>query len=188
MRLWLLLNSVGLVVVGAVLYLTLRQIGFVLSRVGPSGARGSADGPRVGENVSYFLAQVAGLELPAKARLIVFGSEACSVCAHVRSGAEELARRWKRDADILLIYDCDADRGASPVQTVAAGLYFMRDCALRGRLGATFVPFAMMVDESGAVLGKGLVNEIGHLESLLELQRSKTIPVSGEFAASGAQI
>ena len=39
MTIWLILNSFGLAVVGVLLFLALRQIGFILHRVSPLGAR-----------------------------------------------------------------------------------------------------------------------------------------------------
>lgn len=178
MTTWLLLNSLALAAVSAVLYVVLRQLGFVLHRVGPTGARSTPEGPRIGENVSHYLPNVAEIESPRKARLIVFASDACSICAAIRSGAEELARSWRQDADILLIYDCENEGDASPLRRAAQGLFVMRDCHLRRSLGATFVPFGIVTDSAGTVVGKGLVNEIAHLESLLELERSKATDVA----------
>jgi hypothetical protein len=155
MMTWQLLNSLGLIAVSAVLYLVLRQMGFVLNRVGPSGARGSADGPRIGENISH---QIPEVRQSGKAKLIVFGADSCPVCARVKSDAVEIARNWKSDAEIFLIYDS-------------------------ATLGdVTSVPFAIVTNEHGEVMSKGLVNEGAHLESLLEQQRSAaTRELSGQF-------
>lgn len=190
MMTWLCLNSVGLALVSLVLYFTLRQIGFVLIRVGPPGARVSPQGPRVGEHVGEHLAQLAGMELQpgaAKARLLVFGADSCSICAPVKAAALDLARSWQRDADILIIYDCEPGAAPARVEKLGAGLYFTRDGELRRQLGVRSVPFAMMTDSSGVVLGKGLVNEIGHLESLLELAATEGREMGIEFAGNGVQ-
>jgi hypothetical protein len=174
MMTWLLLNSVGLAGIAAVLFLVLRQIGFLLQRVGLSGARGTAEGPRIGENLAHYLPQLQQRDSGKKAKLIIFGSDSCSICSRVRSGAEELAKSWKADADILLIYDCLEESDQTEFQRISTGLFFKRDCHLRRSLGATFVPFGIVTDPTGTVAGKGLVNEIGHLESLLELEKSKS--------------
>jgi len=187
MMIWLILNSVALALVSAILYLTLRQVGFVLTRVTPPGARSTPSGPRIGENISYYLSPLtAGLLPPSRATLIIFGADACSICAQIRKAAEELAKSWRRDADIVLIYDCTTDAGDSPLEKIAHGLYFKTDCRARERLGADFVPFGISVDRDGVVLGKGLVNEIGHVESLLELLSSTVGAVDRDFANSGA--
>jgi hypothetical protein len=105
MNTWLLLNSLGLAVVCAVMYLVVRQLGYVLHRVTPTGARSSPDGPRIGENVAHYFPEMSQETMRAKAKLIVFLSTECSICAVIRAGAEELSRTWKSDAHIFLVYD-----------------------------------------------------------------------------------
>lgn len=174
MTAWLTLNSIGLALISFILYLTLRQMGFVLQRVGPLGARGTAEGPRIGENVQHALPEpLRGTH--SRPRLMVFVSEACSVCTQVKAGAHELAKTWRRSADILLVYDCENPGHAPFCVEHTPGLYAMRDCNLRQSLGVKFVPYGLVVDQTGNVVGKGLVNDISHLESLLELQRSKSV-------------
>jgi methylamine dehydrogenase accessory protein MauD len=173
MTIWLILNSLGLAAVGVLLLLALRQIGFILQRVNPLGARSSDSGPRIGENLSHFLPAFPDRAGRTRPRLVMFGSENCSICAQLRAGAHELARSWNDVADIHLIYDCDGESATPPV-ALARGLYFQRDCHLRKTLGASFVPFAVITDHAGTVLGKALVNEIAHMESLLELERTRT--------------
>lgn len=172
MTIWLLLNSVGLAIVSAVLYLLLRQMGYVLRRVGPTGARGTPEGPRIGENLTHYMPELAAGRLRAKAKLIVFVSDACSICAEIKLGAEALAKAWRSDADILLVYDCESTMPDTDWKEIAPGLFSRRACNLRRQANATFVPFAIVTDTAGTVVNKGLVNEIGHLESLLEAQRS----------------
>jgi hypothetical protein len=180
---WLFLNSLGLTVVGIVLYLLLRQMGYVLRRVGPSGARATPEGPRAGENLAYYMPEIAAGRLREKAKLIVFVSEACSICAEVKRGAVDLARAWHEDATILLVYDCVDEASDTHWKEITRGLLFRHACHLRRQLGVSFVPFGIATDEMGTVVTKGLVNEIGHLESLLEGQRSSQRGgVSGESA------
>src|SRR6476620_10694580 len=104
---WLLLNTAGLLILSAVVFLMLRQIGFLLQRSGVVGARATAEGPRIGESiVSHF--PPAGIP-NGKAKLLVFLSDYCVVCKMVRAGAEPLARQWSQHADIYLIYDCASE-------------------------------------------------------------------------------
>lgn len=168
MTLWLTINSLGLAILAIVLYLALRQIGFVLHRIGITGARGTNDGPRIGENLSGHLPPA--LAATSKAKLLVFVSRQCSICEEIRVAADALAQSWSSDADIILVYDCDAAQQAEAIGQQRLGLYKGTDCNLRKSLGATFVPFAIVTDSSGTVVGKGLVNAIPHLESLLELE------------------
>lgn len=185
MTTWLILNSIGLATVGVVLYLLLRQMGYVLRRVGPTGARGTPEGPRIGENLTHYLPELGAGRRKEKAKLIVFVSEACSICAEIKSGAEDLAKAWRNEADILLVYDCEGASSDTPCKEVSRGLFSMRACNLRRQVGASFVPFAVITDSAGTVVNKGLVNEIGHLESLLEAQSSMK---SGRELTDGARI
>lgn len=174
MTIWLALNSIGLATVCVILYLMLRQLGYVLRRVGPSGARGTPEGPRVGENLRHYLPEFAAGRFTEKAKLIVFVSEACSICAEIKRGAADLAKAWRNDADILLVYDCEGTSSETDWTELSRGLFTKRACNLRRQVGASFVPFGVVTNSAGTVVSKGLVNEIGHLESLLEAQRSVT--------------
>ncbi len=176
MSTWLLLNSLGLAAVCGVLYLVVRQLGYVLHRVTPPGARSSSDGPRIGENLAHYLPEMSHDIVREKARLVIFLSNECSICTVIRAGAEELARTWKSDAHIFLIYDGREPGDETSVSEVQPGLWERRSFSLRRTLGATFVPFAVVTDRHGTVAGKGLVNEIGHLESLLEVEKAQANP------------
>lgn len=182
MTTWMVINSSAIVVIAVILYLLMRQLGFVLQRVSPTGARGSTAGPRVGENLSHYIPGLVDGEAATRAKLIVFGSDACSICAQIKAGAEKLAKDWWPDADIYLIYDCDYGTEASKPERISRGVYFQRHCSLRKELGATFVPLGVVADRYGTVVGKGVVNEIAHLESLLELERTRSKEVGGEVA------
>jgi len=170
MTLWLALNSVAITMLGAVLFLVLRQLGFVLQRSGPVGARATTDGPRIGEGISPHFAP-AGVN-DGKAKLIVFMSETCAICGLVRKGAEELARVWAREADVFLIYDC-AEGGSTSLTPIAPGLWLKKDPSLRHRLSVNLVPFAIVTNATAVVVSKGLVNDVTHLESLLEAEMVK---------------
>jgi methylamine dehydrogenase accessory protein MauD len=182
---WLLLNSIGLLLVAAILFLALRQIGFILRRVTPSGARGTSVGPRIGESLRHHLSELWQDPTRERATLLVFVSTSCSVCNVVREGAEELAKHWKNRADIVLVYDCEAGAEATALMKLSAGLYVKHDCDMRRRCGARFVPFGIYMDRHGVVVGKGTVNEIGHLESLLELESTKTASTERESRETG---
>lgn len=188
MEIWLLFNSIGLAAVGFVLYLMLRQMGFVLKRVGPTGARATVDGPRIGEDLTQYLAALSPDNgSRQKIKLIVFGSDTCSICAHIKGAAYDLAKNWHADADIYLVYDCQKETDESAVSRLSKGMFFKRACNMRERVGATFVPFAVATDRNGLVTGKGLVNEIAHLESLLEQAKSKAIDVKSTAIERGAE-
>jgi hypothetical protein len=107
-----------------------------------------------------------------KSKLLVFVSKQCSICGVVREGAIRLSESWRKDSEIFLLYDCHPAEHETDFALIRSGLQEKRDQNLKVQLGITFVPFAVVVDMDGLVVGKGLVNEISHLESLLELERA----------------
>jgi len=176
MTIWLAINSVLILVLTVALLLVTRQVGILLNQVGPVGARGSTQGPRVGENItSHVAALEAAAGAPRVPSLYVFGSESCAVCASVRKGAETLARYWSKRAAIRLVYDESPRRPLA--EPAIPGLSLWYDGRLRGRLGIELVPFAVMTNASGEVLGKGIVNDTSQLESLLELLGEGAEPI-----------
>jgi methylamine dehydrogenase accessory protein MauD len=173
MKIWLILNSIGLLVTASMLYLTIRQVGLMLGRLGPIGARTSQNvGPRVGENLSTFLEPLDYVGEKGKHTMYIFGSDSCGVCGRIRVAAGSLASYWAAKSNIILVYD-PPPKGAKGDVLAATpdghAIPLVRSESLRGKLGIGLVPFAVMVDPTGTVLGKGLVNEMSHVESLLEL-------------------
>jgi hypothetical protein len=166
MTVWLAINSVLILIVMGALFLTIRQVGILLNQVGPVGARGTPQGPRIGENITAHVSSLAGgaATIPI---LYVFASESCAVCASVRKSAERLAGFWSNRAAIRLVYD--EHPKSSALGPVAPGISLWHDPDLRRRLCVDLVPFAVMANAAGEVIGKGVVNDGSQLESLLEL-------------------
>lgn len=172
MTIWLVINSFATLVVGLGLYLTVRQVGYILSYANLSGARRSAFGPRVGENVTFHLDWLSR-NLPAgpassRPAVYIFGADSCPVCRSIRAASKELSKHWRDRASIYVVYD--AEEGAEPqFATTHSNLAFWYSPGGRERLDIRSVPYGVCVDPDGVVLGHGVVNGISHVESLLEL-------------------
>ncbi len=168
MIIWMTINSAAIAILAGLLYLTIRQVGILLAHVGVVGARQAEwdQGPRVGENLTYYIDRLENLGLVRKGPVLyLFGTDACNVCKQVRNSAIALGNHWAKFADIYFVYD-----GRQVVASKeGVGVFFCRDDELRQQLGVDSVPYGIMVDAKGIVLGHGLVNAIGHVESLLEL-------------------
>ncbi|MBI1916759.1 MAG: hypothetical protein HYS12_18795 [Planctomycetes bacterium] len=166
--LWSMINSVAIVLLAGCMLLIIRQVGFILSTLGPTGARGMNQGPRVGENISPFV-RFGGARPPTRrATLYLFASTFCPVCKTVREAAKVVARPWQPEVGILMVYDAKAtDAGQGTLEPDGA-LLVTRSCGLREKLDIRTVPYAIMTDPDGVVTGHGLVNNASHLESLLE--------------------
>lgn len=176
MMFWPLMNTVILLVLAVVQFITVRQVGIMLARLGPMGARSvEDDGPRDGEIIS---AQVEGIRkgVPSDSGslLYLFGSRSCSICREVRKAAEMLAPHWNADVRLVMLYDDEEPDTDADGNTVGSGdlvIHYGGE-SIREDLGIDSVPFGVRVDSRDRVLGKGLINSASHIESLLELTGS----------------
>jgi hypothetical protein len=166
------MNSFAIALLAVVQYLSIRQIGIMLSRLGPIGARSvDADGPRTGEFIAKQMNEIRGI-LPQSTSdvLYLFGSKACSVCKEVRSGAAKLAPHWSKEVTIVFLYDESSASASELTFDQEEGMWiFYNGFQLRDSLRIQAVPFGVIVDRDDRVTGKGLVNSISHVESLLEI-------------------
>lgn len=164
---WLTVNSLFIGVAFFTLFLLVRQVGILMGHLGPVGARQTRQGPRVGENVAAHIARHIGLTFE-QPTLLIFGSQSCAVCELVSAAAETLCRHWRSDARFVLVYD-EPDAAAPRLEDrLRFGVRRLTGDGLRQALDIKLLPFALMVDEEGLVVARGLVNDISHLESLLE--------------------
>jgi methylamine dehydrogenase accessory protein MauD len=166
----MLINSIVICVVLAIEYLIVRQLGVMLARLGPIGARSSDDeGPRVGEDWSRTVRRMSVGHDEPKPVVLLFSSEACAICKEIRTAAHELARHWSHAVDIILVYDAESKATERGPIMLAEGLWSCSRYKLRTSVGIQSVPYGVTVDEDASVVGKGLVNSISHVESLLEI-------------------
>ena len=169
MILWLALNSVGLLFLAVVLFLVMRQMGYVLAHAGPLGARGIAQGPRMTENLTHQLTPVLATTPFTNAipTLVVFASASCPICRVIRKCLEDVAPHWFETAQIVLVYDKLKESGASTLPRNVFAIEYPQ--GFRDSLAVKSVPYAIMTDAAKMVVGHGLVNNSSHVESLLEL-------------------
>ncbi len=183
MTAWLFLNSIFIVGLLIVQYLTLRQVGAMLVRLGPIGARSDESaGPRRGECLATQLEAIRGQLAPSPTDvLLLFGTASCSICQEVLGSAEHLAAYWARTVHLVYIYDEVAT--TLPATPTSRLVVIFDGWRLRESLGIDSVPFGVRVDGQDRVLGKGLVNAASHIESLLELTSAPADV--GEWPAGG---
>ena len=62
-------------------------------------------------------------------------------------------------------------REDGPIATRAAGLRLVPEPSLARALQIAMTPFGLWVDRAGITRGKGIVNHIEHLDSLLDMAR-----------------
>jgi hypothetical protein len=76
-----------------------------------------------------------------------------------------IARHWAEQVQTIVVYEEEISAHSDK------SVLITRSDGLREKLGIPVVPYGVMSDESGTVLGHGLVNTPGQVESLLELYR-----------------
>lgn len=173
--LWVLVIVLAL----ALLALT-RQLGVLHERITPVGALMLAKGLKVGEaaprmEVTDLEGGTLGIGGPGpegKSLLLMFVSPTCPVCKvllPVLKASRKSEQGW---LEIVLASDGDIAEQREFVR--AQGLEAFR-YVVSTPLGVTYqvsrLPFAVLIDESGTLRARGLINSREHLESLFEAKR-----------------
>lgn len=166
--LWLVV--IALVI--AVFALT-RQIGVLYERVAPMGALILDDGPAVGAQAPHFnLPTLAGARIDiarpsARGELLFFLSPTCPVCKKLIPVLRSIRKAESGWLDVVLASDGDETRQRAFYEKAALQDF---PYVLSHDLGMTFkvgkLPYAVLLDESGKVRAKGLINSREQLDSL----------------------
>jgi methylamine dehydrogenase accessory protein MauD len=158
----------------------MRQLGVLHERIAPVGALMLNRGLEVGERAP--VVEVADLNggsvrigeprSDGKSLLLLFVSPTCPVCKSLLPAVKSSGRDERSWLDIVLASDGDADehRTFARSHSLDGAAY-----VLSAPLGMTYqvsrLPFAALIDETGVLRARGLVNSREHLESLFEAKR-----------------
>lgn len=170
--LWVVVCVLGLIVVALT-----RQIGLLHERIAPVGALAVERGPSVGDQVLDLIVEsLAGqrIEIAAagKKTLLFFLSPTCPVCATLLPTLQRMVRAQSEETRLL--YASDGQRAEHEAFCKTKGLP-QSDYVLSRELGMHFevskLPYAVLIDATGTIRAKGLVNTREHVESLFEAER-----------------
>lgn len=151
-----------------------RQVGVLHMRVAPAGALTTSAGPAVGSAAAAIPATtlegqattVGGHKHGTPLRLLMFISPSCPLC----KGLIPAAKSFARDERVELIFIGDDDAAAQREMIAAQGLagyLFINGPEVGQAYEVAKLPYAVLMDEHGTILSKGLVNSREHLESLV---------------------
>ena len=155
----------------------LRQIGVIHERMAPMGALTLDQGPREGEEAPPFdlldLKQrrvtLGGISAGGKSSLIFFLSPTCPVCKKMLPILKSSLRIESNWLEIILASDGHREEHERFVKAQALDDF---PYVLSQDLGMTYrvakLPYAVLIDETGIVRAKGLINTREHLESLIQ--------------------
>jgi len=181
---------VVLCLLAVVLALT-RQLGVLHERIAPVGALMLNRGLAVGEPapaIDVVDLHGANLRLGAprtdgKSTLLLFVSPTCPVCKSLLPIVKSSGRDERDWLDIILASDGDTDEHRDYVRANGLGGI---PYVLSAPLGMTFqvsrLPFAALLDETGVLRARGLINSREHLESLFEAKRLGVASLQDYFA------
>lgn len=172
--LWIVVILQGVAIVALA-----RQIGVLHDRVAPAGALIQGAGPGVGERAPrlevHALAgnalRVGGPLAAGKALLLLFVSANCPICKKLIPVAQHFARSER--LDVLFVGDADPEEQ----RRLTARFEIDERCFVNGpEVGMTFridkLPYAVLLDDTGTIAAKGLVNSREHFESLIVAKES----------------
>ncbi|MGD9810964.1 MAG: methylamine utilization protein MauD [Sphingobium sp.] len=159
---------------GIALVALARQVGVLYVRVAPAGALATSGGASVGDDLPGLSGRtLSGEELmlggpmPGKPlRLLMFVSAQCPLC----KGLIPIAKSFAQHERVALTFVGDDEPAAQYAMIAQHALQpydFVNDPEVGQTLGVSKLPFAVLLDEEGRVLSKGLVNSREHLESLV---------------------
>jgi methylamine dehydrogenase accessory protein MauD len=168
-----------IVIVQSVLILGLmREVGLLQLRVGPQHAMVTSDqglGPGttapdlVLEDV--FTGDEVHLGSPqAHARVLAFIDPKCGICHGILGPLEILARSEKDRLDVVAVCNAAPEDCRAFLRPVTPHVFALADfsASARQHFRVTGSSFAIVVDRDGVVGDGGVVNNLQHLESLLD--------------------
>lgn len=161
-----------LVLLVAVIALS-RQIGILYERVAPMGALVMDTGPKPGDLVPTFELEALGGGrvrlggVQERSTLIFFLSPTCPVCKKLLPILKSIRAAESKWLDIVLASDGDAPAHESFRQRAQLTDFpYVLSAALGMQYRVSKLPHAVLVDETGRVRAKGLVNSREQLDSL----------------------
>jgi len=168
--------ALWVVVLGLVvaLFALARQTGVLFERISPMGALINDAGPKVGDASPRFtLPSLTGGGVVAiggqapKSKLVFFLSPTCPVCKKLLPILKSIRGSEKGWLDLVLASDGEEGKHRAFIERADLGSF---PYVLSTELGITYrvsrLPFAVLIDEAGTVISKGLVNNREQLESL----------------------
>jgi len=159
------------------IFILARQVGMLHTRLGPSGARMTNEGLRIGDVAPLLEAEdLNGQDLPVggprnNPQLILFITTACTNCIALTPAIRALWRSERDELDVLLVALYSTPEAAREF----VHKYRLTDipCSVSEIVAFDYrvsaPPYGILLDEEGTVRAKGIVNNNEHLESLLNV-------------------
>ena len=168
---------VVVVLLAGVVAALVRQIGVLHERTVPAGALMTGRGPAVGEAAPVVPAEaltgpareVGAARADGRSTLLFFLSPTCPVCKALLPALRSIARAERDWLEVVLASDGPrAEHEAFVRDEHLGGFPYLLAPALGITYQVAKLPYAVLLDATGTVRARGLVNTREHLESLFE--------------------
>lgn len=154
-----------------------RQVGILYERIAPMGALMIDSGPAVGEAAPRFDLPALGGGTVAvgaaagRSQLLFFLSPTCPVCKKLLPILKSVKKAEGERLDIVLASDGNASEHEAFRRRAELGAFaYVLSAELGMRYHVSKLPYAVLIDASGRIRAKGLVNSREQLDSLFEAQ------------------
>lgn len=174
--------------VAVILYLA-RQLGLLYIKVGPAGARMMNVGPKLNEQIApTYLSDIRGRGLVLGAAgdrntLLLFLSPSCSTCVEIAKSLPAIARPERQSLLLVVTSRASLEENEPLFERLSLDNVF---CVIGDQLWDAFhvalSPYALLIDTTGRLAAKGLVNNLAHLESILNAEELKAASVQAAMA------
>ena len=168
------ISWVLILLLGVALLALARQVGVLHVRVAPAGALATAAGPSAGDTAPLLdvatidgrSIQLGGKLAKGKLRLLMFVSAQCPLCKNLIPIAKSFAKAER--IDLVFVGDDDVATQRAMIERMDIAAYpFVNGPDVGRAYAVAKLPHSVLLDETGTVLSKGLVNSREHLESLI---------------------
>lgn len=163
----------AVIAMAVMIWVMLRQIGVLYERVAPVGALMDSAGPQVGEaSPMFFLNSLTGGDVRigvagSKALLVFFLSPTCPVCKQLLPALSSIKTAEGAWLDVVLASDGEQAKHEEFIRKQKlAGFPYVLSTDLGMAYRVQRLPFAVLLDKSGMIRAKGLINNREQLESL----------------------
>jgi len=166
--LWIVV--LGLIVA---LFAMARQTGVLFERISPMGALINDAGPKIGDasprftlpNLNGGIVSLGGAA--DRSKLLFFLSPTCPVCKKLLPIVKSISTSESKWLDVVLASDGEEPKHRAFIERAGLAAF---PYVLSSDLGITFrvsrLPFAVLIDEAGTIVSKGLINNREQFESL----------------------
>jgi methylamine dehydrogenase accessory protein MauD len=168
--LWLVVALLSVLVI-----LLARQMGLIYRRLGSAPARMENDGPAIGESVPEMIVQTLDGETKIVGgdnligRLLVFVSVGCPACNLVAPAIRTVAKKERSALETLMVSLSTDERAVRDFvkrnKLLEVPCIISNELAIRYKIHGP--PYGVLLDRQGVVRAKGLINNLDHVESLI---------------------